>query len=98
MQSPESTVNLTVEAYGRFMYTYCLAGGNITYHGLMCRANGTVVAGDTTTEIVDMRHLSRVRHLPHSATGELAGVRGTSTKESTCPKSASSSGAPGLSA
>jgi hypothetical protein len=55
MQSPESTVNLTVEAYGRFMYTYCLAGGNITYHGLMCRANGTVVEGDTTTEIVDMR-------------------------------------------
>ena len=54
MRSPESTVNLTVEAYGRFMYTYCLAGGNITYHGLMCRANGTIVAGDDTTEIVDM--------------------------------------------
>ncbi|TPG36629.1 lipocalin family protein [Mycolicibacterium hodleri] len=54
MQSPESTVSLTVEAYGRFMYTYCLAGGNITYHGLICRANGTIVSGDTTTEIVDV--------------------------------------------
>lgn len=55
MKSDESVAALVIEAYGRFMYTYCQARANITYYGLMCRANGTISTPNGVIPIKDVR-------------------------------------------
>jgi hypothetical protein len=46
---------VVIEAYGRFMYTYCQSKATISYYGLACRANGTIATSDGIIPIRDVR-------------------------------------------
>ncbi|MGD1256976.1 hypothetical protein ACKUT9_22375 [Mycobacterium seoulense] len=54
MKSDDSVVAVVMEAYGRFMYTYCQAEATISYYGLACRANGTIATPEGVIPIRDV--------------------------------------------
>ncbi|EHI12449.1 hypothetical protein [Mycolicibacterium thermoresistibile] len=55
MKSEDTTVAVVLEAYGRFMYSYCQAESIISYYGLGCRANGTISTPEGVIQIKDVR-------------------------------------------
>ncbi|MFO7163108.1 MAG: hypothetical protein DIU75_007150 [Mycolicibacterium hassiacum] len=55
MRSEESAVAVIIEAYGRWMYTYCQAQAAISYYGLACRANGVITTPQGIIPVRDIR-------------------------------------------